>query len=374
MKKYFLIDKLGKKEMSENEVLELLFQNWSIHFYKNIESEYIGAKIQSTFKYYGKYYSKRPKPLGNCQIEGCLEPPIYSHSISKRAVLENIASNGLVYTPTIKDETIIMDSVGIEKQASVFPCLCNLHDTDFFSELDKTNGRDYSEKFFEQLIHRTIFREFYVLNCNIEMGSKILTELDKNFEKIKSKAIDNFNNAIGNARFSVKDWKDSRFSLPANKKEIEDIINSDKSRLYWLSNFYSKQNPDIITFVVAESTLPVAFSGLTRFYLNERQITLIINCLPYKDHTVIALANSKDDDKYIKQELLSKYDLDNKDSLLKFIEVLAVHGTDNIFFDITYWNNLNKDIVERYLKEFSYFEGSDPRNQIDFSFLKWDYK
>ena len=374
MKKYLVIDNQGEREMNKEEYVDLLFENLSNHFYENIETAYKRVKTYSTFKHYGNYYSKRPKLVGNCQMSGCLEQPIYSHSISKRAVLENIASNGFVYTPVIKKETIVMDSVGIEKQASVFPCLCNFHDTKFFSELDKTEGRDYSEKFFEQLIHRTIFREFYVLERNIEMANIVLSEIDKSFNEIKSNTIDNFNKAFGSERFTVKDWKDSRFSLPENRKEIEDQINFDKACLYRLSNFYSIQKPNRITVAILDSTLPVAFSGLTKFYLNKRQINMVINCLPYKDHTVFAIANSSEDDKYVKQELLSKYDLDNMDSLLKLIEVLAVYGTDNVFFDISYWDCLDIDITNKYIQEFSNFEGTDPRNQIDFSFLKWDYK
>lgn len=374
MKKKLVIDSQRKPELNEEEIVELLLEKISNHFYENIETTYKGAKTHSTFKHYGKYYSKRPKLVGNCQIEGCLEQPIYSHSISKKAVLENIALNGFVYTPTIKKETIIMNSVGIEKQASVFPCLCNFHDTKFFSELDKTEECDFSEKFFEQLIHRTIFREFYVLERNIEMANIVLSEIDKSFNEIKSNTIDKFNKLFGTERFSVKDWKDSRFSLTDNKKEIQVQINFDKACLYKLSNFYAIQKPNRITFDIVESTLPVAFSGLTKFYLNERQINIVINCLPYNDHTVIVIANSEEDDEYVKQELLSKYDLDNMDSLLKFIEVLSVYGTDNVFFDISYWDCLDNNITDKYIQEFSNFEGTDPRKQIDFSFLKWDYK
>ena len=374
MKKYIVIDSQGEREINEEEYVNLLFENISNHFYENIETAYKGAKTHSTFKHYGKFYSKRPKLVGNCQISGCLEQPIYSHSISKKAVLENIALNGFVYTPTIKKETIVMDSVGIEKQASVFPCLCNLHDTIFFSELDKTEGRDYSEKFFEQLIHRTIFREFYVLERNIEMANIVLSEIEKSFNNIKNNAINKFNKSFDSERFTVKDWKDSRFSLAENRKEIEDQINFDQACLYRLYNFYSIQKPNRITFAILDSTLPIAFSGLTKFYLNEKQINIVINCLPYKDHTVFTIANSAEDDECIKHELLSKYDLDNMDSLLRFIEVLAVYGTDNVFFDMSYWDRLDIDITNKYIQEFSNFEGTDPRNQIDFSFLKWNYK
>lgn len=360
--------------MNEEEYFSFLFENLSNHFYVNIETTYSGIRAHSTFKNYGKFYSKRPKSISECQIPDCVELPIFSHSISKNAVLKNIASNGLVYTPAIKNDTIVMDSVGIEKQASVFPCLCNFHDSKFFSELDKTGRNDYSMKFFEQLIHRTIFREFYVLERNIEMAKIILTEIDTGFQNIKRNTINQINDLLGSERIKVKDWSDNRFSLSENKKQIEDQINIDKSCLQILSDFYSIQKPDLVSSAILDSTLPVAFSGLTKFYLNGTQINLVINCLPYKDHTVFSIANTAKDDEFIKSELLFKYDLENKDSLLKLIEVLAVYGTDNIFFDMNYWDSINSEISKKYIQEFSNFEETDPRNGIDFSFLKWDYK
>ena len=374
MKKYLIIDNKGNRELNEEEYSEFFFSNLSNHFYENIEQDYQGLKTNKTFNNYRKYYSKRPKAITKCQNHECIEPPIYSHSISKKAILENIATNGLVYSPIVKKDRIVMDTVGIEKQASVFPCFCNYHDSLHFSELDKTKGRDYSEKFFQQLIDRTVLREFFVLERNLEMAEVVLKEIDCGFNNIKNNTINQFNNLLNSERIIVKDWSDSRFSLPEHKKEIHDKINFDKSCLQRLSDFYSIQKPNRITAAILDSTLPVAFSGLTKFYLNNAPINIVINCLPYKDHTILTFANTAKDDEIIKTELLSKYDLDDFNSLLKLIEVLAVYGTDNIFFDIKYWDSLEDTICQRYIQEFSNFEGTDPRNDIDFSFLKWDYK
>jgi hypothetical protein len=374
VKKYLIIDKQGEREMNEEEYSDFLFENLLNHFYGNIETTYKKIKIHSTFKNYGKYYSRRSKPVGKCQVYDCTETPIWSHSISKKAVLENIASNGLVYTPTIRDKTIVMDSVGIEKQASVFPCLCNYHDSKFFSELDKTEGHDYSMKFFEQLILRTILREFYVLERKIEMNKIVLAEIAAGFENIKSDTINQFNEFLGSKRIKVKDWSDSRFSLLENKKEIQDKINFNKLCIQKLSDFYSVQESNLVTSAIIDSTLPVTFSGLTKFYLNKTQINLVINCLPYKEHTILSIANTAKDDECIKREFLSKYNLKDVSSLLKLIEVLSVYGTDNIFFDMNYWDSLDNNISQKYIQEFSNFERNDPRNDIDFSFLKWDYK
>lgn len=288
---------------------------------------------------------------------------------------ENIASDGLVYMPTIKNGNIIMDSVGIENQASVFPCFCNYHDTKFFSLLDKTEKSDYSMDFFEQLIHRTIFREFYIIERNIEMANIVLNDIETGFQNMKSTTISHFNDIIDLVeKIKIKDWKDSRFSYSENKKQIEEQIIFDKSCYNRLMDFYSNQKPDRVTVAIIDSTLPVAFSGLAKFYINKRQFNIVINCLPYKNHTVFSVANSAKDDAYIKSEIFSKYDLENNDSLLKLIETLAVNGTDNVFFDKKYWDNIDNTISQRYIEEFSNFENTDPRNKIGFSFLKWDYK
>jgi len=374
MKEYLIFGKDGERKLNEEEFTNLLFEELSNHLYEKIESGYCKIRTNSTYKNYGKYYSRRPMPVGECQATDCVETPIYSHSISKNAVLKNIASNGMVYTPTIKNDIIIMGSIGIETQASVFPYFCNFHDTKYFSELDKVERGEYSSKFFEQLIHRTIFREFYVLERNIEMANTILNEINTGFQNVKSQTISLHNEMIGLKKHKVKDWEDSRFSLSENKKQIEDQLNYDKFCHNRLLDFYSNQKPDQVIAAIIESTLPVAFSGLTKFYINDTQINIVINCLPYKDHTVFSIANTAKDDDCIKSEILSKYDLENNNSLLKFIEVLTVNGTDNIFFDIKFWDSIDSKISNRYIQEFSNFEKTDPRNKIDFSFLKWNYK
>jgi hypothetical protein len=374
VKKYLVIDNKGKRELSEEEYTDFFFSNLSNHFYKNIENTYQNLKTTKTFDNYRKYFSKRPKTIKKCQIQDCNELPIYSHSISKKAILENISSKGLVYSLIVKKDRVVMGTVGIEKQASVFPCFCNTHDSRHFSELDKTQGQDYSEKFFQQLIDRTILREFYVLQRNLEMAEIVIKEIDSGFDNIKNETINQFNDQLNSGRIVVKDWSDSRFSLSENKKEIQDQIIYDKSCLQKLSDFYLIQKPNRVTSAILDSNLPVAFSGLTKFYLDNSEINIVINCLPYKDHTILSLVNTEKDDEIIKTELLSKYDLDDINSLLKLIEVLAVYGTDNIFFDINYWDSLDDNICQKYIQEFSNFEGTDPRNGIDFSFLKWDYK
>lgn len=348
---------------------DIFFDELKNYFYENIERSYGSIKKYTTFNNFAKYYSNRPISTIKCLIPDCSEPPIYSHSISKNAILKNISVNGLVYTPKAKNDLFVMEQIGIEKQASVFPCLCNYHDSKYFTELDNTESKNYSEKFFEQLILRTIMREYCALARNLEMAEKWLVEIELGFEAVKSKVIGDFNNLLNSDKFKVKDWSDSRFSICQDKKWVEDKINHDKSRIKVLSDFYFKQQPNCVIWEILDFPLPVAFSGLTKFHSNGTEIILLINCLPYKDHTLFVIANSNQDAPCIKQELLYKYDLEDINSILELIEVLAVYGTDNIFFNINYWNSLDPRISNKYLQEFSNFKDNDPRKTIDFPFL-----
>jgi len=159
------------------------FTELSNYFVTNIEVGYEKMKQHRINANKGKYYSKRPNIIGRCREIDCNNPAIYSHSISKKAVLKNLASNGFVYTPSIVKDGIIMDSIGIKTQASVFPGFCKSHDAEFFSELDKTDNCEYSVKFFQQLVYRTVTREIFVKERSIRYSECMLDELEKGFQK-----------------------------------------------------------------------------------------------------------------------------------------------------------------------------------------------
>ncbi|EWH10106.1 hypothetical protein KLA_16947 [Cellulophaga geojensis KL-A] len=360
--------------MTQNpEEEDLFFKILEAEISKKVEKSNNKKTTKNIFDNYSKFFAKRPKISLNCKAKDCELSAIQSHSISKNAVLNNISIKGKVYTPLVEKSTIKMGKVGVESQASVFPFLCNLHDTKYFSELDKLNLDFYSNVFFEQLISRTLSKEIYNRERNLSITEEVLSKLNLDFEQTKQSFIENFNKKGILSSAKVTDIKDSRFSYLKYKKELEEKLKSDQWKLAKTVNYY-KSNPNIIKFFQIEKTLPVAFSGITNFYENNLEVHLIINCLPYKNETLLILAYNEKDEPIIEKELFSKYDLENNDSLLNFIEVISVNGTDNIFFDIKYWDNLPEETQKKYIKDFSNFTETDPRNELTYSFLEWDYR
>ena len=374
MKKFTLLSKNEKKVLNENEMMNFVFEKLANHLYTNIESKYDKLRKDVLFSKYGNYYKKRSQVNHKCYEAGCNKPPIFSHSISKNAVLKNIASNGLVYTPSVTVDGIIMDSVGIETQASVFPGFCKNHDENLFSELDRTNNIEYTSTYFDQLTYRTIIREIYCLERNIRFSELMMKDLKKGFQTTKKDVIDRHNSTIFSSKYKILDWKDSRYSINDQIESIKTVQEKNTNILAALIDFYQNQGPYLVTFSKIKYTLPVAISGFTNFISNKKKIHLIINCLPYEKHTLFSFVTTTKDRNLIKNELLSDYDLSDSDSLLKLIEIFSVKGTDNIFFDIKYWDKLDKSIVNKFIQDFSDFKSSDPRDRIDYSFLQWDYK
>jgi hypothetical protein len=369
---YFMQEKFRMSQKSE-ENEDLFFKIIETEISKKIEKVNSNRTTKNIFDKYSKFFNKRPKTKLNCKAKDCEELAIQSHSISKNAILNNISKKGKVYTPLIEKNIIKMGEIGIESQASVFPFLCNQHDTEYFSELDKINLEYYSESFFEQLISRTLGKEIYNRERNLLITKEVLTQLNLDFEKIKEETINDFNKKSLFSSAQITDITDSRYSYLELKTQLETKLTKEQSNLSKIMNYYETK-PNIIKSFQVEKTLPVAFSGITNFYKNNIEITLIINCLTYNNETLFVVAYNEKDESVLEKELFSKYDLENHISLLTLIEVISVNGTDNIFFDIDYWDNLPKETQEKYISDFSNIAETDPRKDLTYSFLKWDYK
>lgn len=374
MTKYVLINSNGRKDITKSEIVSLAFKKLFDYLQINIENNFNALNKTNKFTNFGSFYKNRSKAIHKCYAINCNRSATYSHSISINAVLRNIASDNLVYTPRPKKNEIIFESVGIKNQASVFPGFCNSHDTIYFSELDKTEIKEYSIKFFEQLINRTFYREIFCKQRDINFFEIMLKDVENGFQKVKDDYINFYNSTLDNSKYRLANFQDSRFSINENIDFIKDRLIQDKYRFNYLNHYYFNITPKNITYMIINKTLPVAFSGFTNFTSNKHEVTLIINCLTYKYHTLFAIANTCQDDEIIKNELLVNYDLNDIYSILKLIEVLSVRGTDNIFFDIEYWDKLDKSLQKMFIKDFSDISSSDPRNVIDYSFLEWNYK
>lgn len=367
MKKYLLITKDGEKEMNEEEMTNYFFSELLLHFQENIEAEFNKRRIHVVNKEYGKNYKYRPEISDICLFKDCNNDPIYSHSISELAVLRNIASvDNFVYAITNNTENNIR-KIGIHKQASVFPGFCEEHDQILFNRLDNPKNKSFDFEFYSQLMSRTISREKYVRNREIYYKEKLIIKLKEEHDTSIKVFLNEFNKTLNNSRLSFVNHESNSYDIHFIVKKLIKEIEEAKLILKKLDSDFLINTPAGKGMVV-KSTLPIAFSGLCNF--DNLNTYLLINCLPYKDLTTISLFYPETDTEKVEKYLLN-YDLENENSILKLAEKLAVRGTDNIFFNIEYWDNLDKQIREKLLKDFMDIENSNIHNDIDYSFLEW---
>ena len=372
MTKYVLIDGKKKRNLDEKELLNFTFDNLTEQLSSSLLNEYYKLEKNIIFSNYGNYFKRRSKINYKCSEEGCSNQPILSHSISKNSVLKNIANKGEVYSPTITNTSISMKRVGIETQASVFPGFCKHHDEKLFSELDKPNLAKYSRVFFDQLAYRTIKREIYCLKRNLSFAELMLDKLQLVLKESKNNTLNKFN-SLQTSDYRISNFNSDKCSLQDRFDKIKNIKDKNLCDLNSFLNFYNNQGPYNVSYAKVDLTLPVAFAGFTKFYSKNRFVYLLIYCLPYKTHTLFCHINAKVNNEIIEKDLLSQYDLEDSDSLLNFLELLSVKGTDNIFFDINYWDSLNEVVKNKFIRDFSNFNSSDLRKRINYSFLKWNY-
>lgn len=368
MKKYLLIDKNGESEMNEEEMTNFFFFELFQHFQKNIETDFNKKKNNIVFNEYRKNYKYRPKKSDKCLHLGCNNIPIYSHSISELAVLKNIATNdGFVYAIT-NNKNKIMKKIGIHKQASVFPGFCEEHDRTLFKRIDNPKNKIFDKEFYSQLMLRTISREIYVRNRKIYYKDKLINKLKEEHNCSVKKFFEEFNKTLNTNRLSFENIESNSFDIHFAVNKLTKEIEKAKFFLKKLDSDFLLNTP-FGQGMVVKQTLPIAFSGLCNF--DNLGSFLLINCLPYKELTTISLFYSKKDKNKI-EKYLSKYDLEDENSVLKLIEKLAVRGTDNIFFNVEYWDTLNKTIANKFLFDFMDIDCSNIQNEIDYSFLNWN--
>lgn len=91
-------------------------------------------------KKHNRFYMKCIVPDKNGIL--CGRAPIESHSIQHNGILSRLAENGIVYSlgETTKGDEIFeydLKSKGVTRQASIFKCLCQEHDTMLFADIEK---------------------------------------------------------------------------------------------------------------------------------------------------------------------------------------------------------------------------------------------
>jgi len=369
MKKYTLFNNDGQKEMDEEEYTQWFFSAIHGHILKKIENDFKHKQKEITNEWIGEVSRKHPKKQRSCLYNDCNIEPIYSHSISKKSVLGNIAKNGYVYMPSIDKD--IMTLVHISN-ASIFPGFCCQHDNDLFQKLDNVKNVDFDNDFFTQLEIRTLSYEISDIKRTIINLEDLLEKLSLEYETLTSSFLQKFNNEFYRKEVSYTGFRCSESSINKIKTTILERIENAKGNLRFLNQeFLCSDNVMGQGFVIGE-IIPIAFSGLCSIQLEDHVADILINCLPYKTQTIVSLHFSERDAHSI-QSFLSTFNLTDDNSLLRLIETLAVRGTRNIFFNIDYWNSLEKHIQNMFLCDFKNIEKSSINEAIDYSFLTWNW-
>jgi len=366
MKKYLLIDKDGNKEMDENEFSSFFYHTLFEHFYKNIEEDFKKSGKEVSFKLIGKNFKKRPQKKHTCLFNNCNSQAIYCHSISEQAVLRNIAQNSFLFKPSISK--IEMEKIGIS-EASVFPGFCNSHDTELFLKLDDPDNKNFDNDFFSQLSLRTVTKGIYRKEREIFCCEQLIEKLNKEYCKSSDTFFQAFN-TTHKSRFLFESFKCSEFSINEVNVELRKSIEKSKTILQLLQKDFLSENLGL--GIIVNETIPVAFSGTCILKTNEYDVILLVNCLPYKKQTIVSINYAEYNSVAVNTFLENDWP-DNSDSLLRLLELLAVRSTDNLFFNIDYWESLSKEIQKKFLYDFIDLKNSCLDVGIDYSYLKWNW-
>ena len=283
--------------------------------------------------------------------------------------MANIAKDRFVYMPSI--DRSIMTRISIS-EASIYPGFCYQHDNDLFQKLDNVNNIDFDNDFFTQLETRTLSSEISHIKRTIISLEVLLKNLSLQYETSTSSFLQKFNNEFYIKKVSYTGFSCSESSINKIKTTILKKIENAKGNLLFLNQEFLSSDNVIGQGVVFEKIIPIAFSGLCSIQLEDHVANILINCLPYKTQTIVSLHFSESDAHSI-QSFLSAFDLADENSLLRLIEILAVRGTRNLFFNIDYWNSLGTNIQKIFLCDFKNIEKSCINEAIDYSFLTWNW-
>lgn len=367
MKRYLWISKDGLEEMNEEEMINRSIKTFIEYAHSSIESEYKKRKINTIYSERRKYYKKKPFRVSPCLTKKCNSKSIYSHSISKKAVLNNIAKSNFVYTPSIIKGKVAMKKIGIS-EASIFPGFCIKHDVDLFDKVDNPLNVNFDEEFFSQVLLRATSRESFVIQREISNKESLISKLKNEYEKCSQ---DFFEKFYKSKRFKYNGFSCSYSEIHESIKQLSEDI--EKIKFYekvFNQDFFSRIT--IVNAFIIEKSLPIAFSGLCMLRLEEHNILLLVSCLPYINHTVISIYYAEHNTVEV-ERYLSKYDFNDESSLLKMLEIITVRGSDNVFFNIDYWDNLDSNIKKRITSDFINVHDSFINSEIDYSFLEWNW-
>jgi len=296
-----------------------------------------------------------------CQVAGCTQKSIArSHSIPKTSVLENISSNGHLYTPEFDGSTgtpqIYMKRVGLSN-ASVFPGFCIKHEN-LFSGFE-ADGKINSVKDGLLQTYRTICKERVEIEIKLQIN-KIAADTYKN--AINKEAANLWENAfkvnpnqIGIEKFSVDGIdhvldKLNRYAAVISQP-LSQLQKFENSIYSWLLD--SSADCDLQIHIVGiDFHVPVAICGFGSYgrlvggqYKAEY---LLMNVLPKKeaaDIICVALEESDPIDEFL------EYSFSNPVNILNMLESFMVNGSDQWYVTPEYWDNICNEKRDKILQD-----------------------
>lgn len=286
---------------------------------------------------------------GPCLYRGCKEPSIArSHTVQRAKVLERIAEQGHVLTPTIdRNGELVMERIGIAL-ASTFPGFCHAHEL-LFADFETTGVISTPRHLALQML-RTVAREIARRRFGIEQGEKALEEYRTARRAHFAKAI--------NAVDADADVHDLTVSGDALDNHVSDTLVRQQAILADLEGplfaevmtYLEKGRPEpaCIGFLLPSDDpqhppleLPVAVSGVV--FVNYQKgktvhhIPCVVGVIPQEGSTLLLIGTTRKHQVFLKAW---QKRIDTILGMLNLVEGWMVHGTDHWFIRPSVWDAL----------------------------------
>ena len=304
------------------------------------------------FRIWEMSYKRMWETPRKCLWFGCEKDSIkQSHTIQKASSLNVISENNALLVPEkVFDGNILEYKLKkiYTKRASAFPGFCEEHEN-YFGEFEKKKELDTPRGCALQLFRSTC-REIFRIRIEIEVLEEIIILHQKDARQ-----------------FFIDELRKNGFKHNLNKvthsgvtQHIDDVKKGLKDTLLYLEKeilpefdrFLVDGNNNFISIhgFTVDHLIPVSLSGIHSFSVNEENVTVIVNVLPFEKETKIMMGGRKKDEMYI-YSYLSR--VKNTVDLINMIEGWMNFSTDHWFIKPSVWNSIGEKRKKRILKDMS---------------------
>lgn len=317
-----------------------------------------------------KYSSKKeyclcpPKESTNCA--GSI---VKAHSVQKSGALEKIALSGHVYgfdysfiKHTPNDE-IEIKKIGINT-ASTFTGFCGYHDNKIFENLDN-NSCSSMEEYTFLLAYRAICRELFVKSAQSN-NSDFLREMDKGKKLDEQIDIQSF----------AKDYKlgvESGLRDLINHKILFDVflLNNDYSAI----RYYIIKLSNVPNFMCSSVIYPeYDFNGdiIQDLGDTDKKMDLLSYTVSMFQSFVVIVFIWSEDSNFSSLKFVKSLHVMSDAELLKVLTRFVYITCENLFFNISWWNNLQPLVRDKLLERFNRaFTGNDYWTDDGINAINW---